>query len=83
MVRASALQSVDVGFISQVESNQKTLKNGIHSFPPRRSAHRNSVENKPASLLVVSLDKTFNGSPIFMWETGGGAKQSTCRGSPF
>ena len=32
-VRASAAQSVDLGFISQVESYQKTLKNGIHSFP--------------------------------------------------
>ena len=33
VVRASASQSVDLGFISLVESYQKTLKNGIHSFP--------------------------------------------------
>ena len=33
VVRASTSQSVDLGFISQVESYQKTLKNGIHSFP--------------------------------------------------
>ena len=39
-VRASALQSVDLGFISLVESYQKTFKNGIHSFPAWRSAHK-------------------------------------------
>ena len=33
VVRASALQSVDQRFISQVESYQKTFKNGIHNFP--------------------------------------------------
>ena len=37
VVRASASQSVDLGFIFQVESYQKTLKNGIHSFPAWRS----------------------------------------------
>ena len=63
MVRASASQSVDLGFISQVESYQTTLKNDIHSFPAWRSANRNSVENKPASLLVVSLGKTLSGMP--------------------
>ena len=36
--RASASQSVDLGFIPLVESYQKTLKNGIHSFPAWRSA---------------------------------------------
>ena len=64
MVRASASQSVDLGFISLVESYQKTLKNGIHRFPAWRSAKkRDSVENKPASLLVVSLGKALNGMP--------------------
>ena len=38
VVRASASQSVDLGFIPLVESYQKTLKNGIHSFPAWRSA---------------------------------------------
>ena len=38
VVRASASQSVDWGFIPLVESYQKTLKNGIHSFPAWRSA---------------------------------------------
>ena len=40
VVRASASQSVDLGFISLVESYQKTLKNGIHSFPAWSSAFR-------------------------------------------
>ena len=40
VVRASASQSVDLGFIPLVESYQKTLKNGIHSFPAWRSAHK-------------------------------------------
>ena len=62
--RASALQSVDLGFISQVESYQKTLKNGIHSFPAWCSAQkRDSVKNKPASSLVESLGKALNGIP--------------------
>ena len=40
VVRASASQSLDLGFISKVESYQKTLKNGFHSFPAWRSAHK-------------------------------------------
>ena len=40
VVRASASQSVDLGFIPLVESYQKTLKNGIYSFPAWRSAFR-------------------------------------------
>ena len=40
VVRVSASQSVDLGFISLVESYQKTLKNGIHSFPAWRSAQK-------------------------------------------
>ena len=38
VVRASALQSVDIRFIPLVQSYQKTLKNGIHSFPAWCSA---------------------------------------------
>ena len=63
MVRTSASQSVDLRFIPQVESYQKTLKNGIHSFPAGHSARSDSVENKPASLLVVFLGKALNGMP--------------------
>ena len=38
VVRASTSQSVDLGFIPLVESYQKTLKNGIRSFPAWRLA---------------------------------------------
>ena len=63
VVRASALQSVDLGFIPLVESYQKTFKNGIHSFPAWHSAYKaDVVENKPASSLVVSLGKALNGT---------------------
>ena len=40
VVRVSASQSVDLGFIPLVESYQKTLNNGIYSFPAWRSAFR-------------------------------------------
>ena len=61
VVRASALQSVDLEFIPQVESYQKTLKSGIHSSLLGAQHKRDSVEKKPASLLVVSLGKALNG----------------------
>ena len=57
MVRASTSQSVDLGFISLVESYQKTLQHGIYSFSAGRSAFREAVENKTASSLVVSIGK--------------------------
>ena len=38
VVRASASQSVDLGFIPLVESHQKTFLNGIYRFPAWRSA---------------------------------------------
>ena len=38
VVRASASQSVDLGFIPIVKSHHKALKNGIHSFPTWRTA---------------------------------------------
>ena len=63
VVRASASQSVDLGFVPFVESYQKILKSGIHSFLHWRSAKKGgSVENKPASLLVVFLGKAHNGT---------------------
>ena len=57
MVKAFALQSVDLEFISQVESYQKTLKNGIDNFLLGTQQNRNS-------LLIVSLGKTFNRIPL-------------------
>ena len=63
VVRASASQSVDLGFIPLVESYQKTLKNGIYSFLLGARHLWEVVENKPASSLVVSLGKALNGTP--------------------
>ena len=63
MVRASTLQWVDLGFISQVESYQKTLKMVFTAFLLGTQHIRDSVENKPVSLLVVSLGKVLNGMP--------------------
>ena len=59
--RASASQSVDLGFIYLVESYQKTLNNGSMLGA---QYNRHSVVNKPASSLVmVSLGKTLNRMP--------------------
>ena len=64
VVRASASQSVDLGFISLVESYLKTLKKMVFTASLLGAQQiRDSVENKPASLLVVSLGKALNGTP--------------------
>ena len=61
VVRASALQSLDLGFNSQVESYQKTVKMIFTASLLGAQQNRDSVENKPEFLLVVSLAKTLNG----------------------
>ena len=60
-VRASASQSVDLGFITLVDSYQKTLK--MVSIASLFDAQHlwEVVENKPASSLGVSLGKAPNG----------------------
>ena len=64
MVRASASQSVDLGFIPLVESYQKTLKKMASAASLLGTQHLGEVvENKLASSLVVSLGKTLNGAP--------------------
>ena len=60
MVRASASQSVDLGFNPLVKSCQKTLKMVFTAF---LLGARNVVQDKPASSLVESLAKTLNGTP--------------------
>ena len=55
VVRASASQSVDLGFIPFVESYQKTLKNGIHSFPARRSAFSESCGEQAGKFACCVL----------------------------
>ena len=56
-IRASASQSVDLGFIPYIESYQKTLQNSIHSIK------KDIMEIKPASLVVASLGKALNRMP--------------------
>ena len=63
VVRASASQLVDLGFIPLVESYQKTLKMVFIASLLGAQHLREVVENKPASLLVVSLGKALNGTP--------------------
>ena len=64
MVRASASQSVDLGFISLVESYQKTFKKMVFTASLLGARHLGEVvENKPASSLVVSLGEALNGTP--------------------
>ena len=55
VVRASALQSVDLGFIPLVESYQKTFKNGIHSFPHWRSTFRGSCDEQAGKFACCVL----------------------------
>ena len=65
VLRASALQSVDLGFIPFVELYQKTSKTSIHSFPAWRSAFKkDGVDSKPESLLVAPLGKALNGTSL-------------------
>ena len=76
VLKASALLSVDLGLIFQVESYQRTSKNGVYSFSAWCSAQKGS------SWSVVSLGKTLNGMlPFCMWQKGGEAKQSTRPGA--
>ena len=61
VVRASASQSVDLGFIPLVESYRKTLKNDIYSFPAWRSAFmRGCGEQAGKFACCGALNKTPN-----------------------
>ena len=62
VVRASASQSVDLGFIPLVESYQKTLKM-VFTASLLGARHFGEVVKKPASSLVVSLGKALKGTP--------------------
>ena len=55
VVRASASQSVDLEFILLVESYQKTLKNGIYSFPAWRSAFMGSCGEQAGKFAYCVL----------------------------
>ena len=55
VVSASASQSVNLAFISLVESYQKTLKNGIYSFPAWRSAFMGGCGEQAGKLACCVL----------------------------
>ena len=55
VVRGSTLQLVDLGFIPHVESHQKTLKNGIHSFTAWSSAFRGGCEEQAGKFTCCVL----------------------------
>ena len=63
VVGASAWQSVDLGFISLVESYQKTCKMVFTASLLGAQHKKENVENKPANLLDVFLGKALNGTP--------------------
>ena len=71
MVRASASQSVDLGFILLVESYQKFFKNGIYSFPAWRLAFMGRLwkSNRQVHLLCPWA-RHLTGRPTFIWKTG-------------
>ena len=64
VVRASASQSVDLGSFPK-SSHTKRLQKMIFTASLLGAEHKksNSVQKKPASLLVVSLGKALNGTP--------------------
>ena len=63
VVRASASQSVDLGF-NPLSSHTKRLQKMVFTASLLGARHLGKVvENKPASSLVVSLGKTLNGTP--------------------
>ena len=71
MVRASASQSVDLGFIHLVGSYQKTLKNGIYRSPAWRSAFMEGCGEQAGKFACCVFGQdTKRDSPAFMWKTG-------------
>ena len=64
VVRESALQSVDLGFITLVESYQTTLKYGIHSFPAWRSEFKGRLWRTSRQVcLLCPWARHFMGRP--------------------
>ena len=83
VVRASASKSVDLGFISQIESCQKTLKNGIYNFPAWRLAQKGKCGEQAGKLGCCVLGEAINGMlPPLCGRQMGGVKQSTRHGGP-
>ena len=62
MVRASALQSIDLGFVS-LSSHTKNLNMIITSSQLGAQREKDGLEKKSLSLLVASLEKALNEIP--------------------
>ena len=72
VVRASASQWINLGFIPLVESYQKTLKNDTYSFPARRSALMGGCGEQASKFAGCILGQgTQRDASTFMWKTGG------------
>ena len=63
VVGASALQPVDLGFISLSQVMPKDYKKMVFTASLPSAHHKRDVKNKPTGLLVVSLRKALNGMP--------------------
>ena len=71
VVRVSASQSVDLWFIPLIDSYQKTLKTGIHSFPAWCSAFRGGCGEQAGKFACCVLGQgTYWDAPAFMRKTG-------------
>ena len=67
VIRVSASQSADRGFISLVESNQKTLKNGVHNLLAWRLAQKKIVSRtSQEAYFCVLWQDTYQDASIFM-----------------
>ena len=67
VVRASASQSVDLGFIPLVESYQKALKNGVYSFPAWHSSFIGGCGEQAGKFACCVFGQgTQRDSPTFM-----------------
>ena len=72
VVRASASQSVDLGFIPLVESYQNILKNGVHSFSAWRLALMRGCGEQAGKLACcIPWARHLTGRPTFIWKTDG------------
>ena len=69
-VRASALQSIDLGFISLDKSYLKTLKYGIYGFPACRTARKGQCGEQAGKFACCVLGQgTQRVVSIFSWKT--------------
>ena len=80
MVGASASRLVYLGVHFPSRVIPKDFKNGIHSFPAWKSAQKGPCGEQAGKFACCFLGQ--GNASIFMWQTGGGAKQSIRRGGP-